>query len=68
MICNEKKMTIAEESLAFHYEKKGKLQVVTTVSVNNQKDLSLAYIPGVAEPCLQIQNVLAFPISEELLM
>ena len=36
-------MGIAEESLAFHYEKKGKLEVVSTVSVSSEKDLSLAY-------------------------
>lgn len=49
-------MTIAEESLAFHYEKKGKLEVVSRVPVNNEKDLSLAYTPGVAAPCLEIQK------------
>ncbi len=49
-------MTIAEESLAFHYEKKGKLEVISTVPVNNEKDLSLAYTPGVAQPCLEIQK------------
>lgn len=49
-------MGIAEESLAFHYEKKGKLEVVSTVEVNNEKDLSLAYTPGVARPCLEIQK------------
>ncbi|EOS70575.1 malate dehydrogenase (oxaloacetate-decarboxylating) [Lachnospiraceae bacterium MD308] len=49
-------MGIAEESLAFHYEKKGKLEVVSTVSVSSEKDLSLAYTPGVAKPCLEIQK------------
>lgn len=49
-------MGIAEESLSFHYEKRGKLEVVSTVSVNNEKDLSLAYTPGVARPCLEIQK------------
>ncbi len=52
----EKKMTIAEESLALHYEKKGKIEVVTTVEVKDKKDLSLAYTPGVATPCLEIQT------------
>ncbi len=52
----EKKMTIAEESLALHYEKKGKIEVVTTVKVEDKKDLSLAYTPGVATPCLEIQK------------
>ena len=49
-------MTIAEESLALHYEKKGKIEVVSTVPVNDAKDLSLAYTPGVAQPCLEIQK------------
>ena len=49
-------MTIAEESLALHYEKKGKIEVVSTVPVKDAKDLSLAYTPGVAEPCLVIQK------------
>ena len=49
-------MTIAEESLALHYEKKGKLEVVSTVPVGSARDLSLAYTPGVAQPCLEIQK------------
>ena len=49
-------MTIAEESLALHYAKKGKIEVVTTVEVKDKKDLSLAYTPGVATPCLEIQK------------
>ena len=49
-------MTIAEESLALHYEKKGKIQVVSTVELNDKHDLSLAYTPGVAQPCLEIQK------------
>ncbi len=52
----EKKMTIAEESLAMHYEKKGKIEVVTTVKVEDRHDLSIAYTPGVATPCLEIQK------------
>ena len=43
-------MTIAEESLALHYEKKGKIEVVSTVPVATAHDLSLAYTPGVAAP------------------
>lgn len=39
-------MTIAEESLALHYEKKGKIEVVSTVPVKDAKDLSLAYRSG----------------------
>lgn len=49
-------MTIAEQSLSLHYEKRGKLQVVSTVPVRNKDDLSLAYTPGVAQPCLEIQK------------
>ncbi|MCC8047635.1 MAG: NAD-dependent malic enzyme [Oscillospiraceae bacterium] len=49
-------MTIAEESLALHYEKKGKIEVVNTVPVSDAHDLSLAYTPGVAQPCLEIQK------------
>ena len=50
------KMTIAEESLALHYEKKGKIRVESTVPVQTSHDLSLAYTPGVAAPCLEIQK------------
>ncbi len=49
-------MTIAEESLALHYEKKGKIEIRSTVPVKDAKDLSLAYTPGVAQPCLEIQK------------
>jgi len=49
-------MTIAERSLAMHYEKKGKIEMISTVPVNNAEDLSLAYTPGVAQPCLEIQK------------
>ena len=49
-------MSIAEESLKLHYEKKGKIEVVSTVPVNSAEDLSLAYTPGVAQPCLEIQK------------
>ncbi|MCQ2506478.1 MAG: NAD-dependent malic enzyme [Lachnospiraceae bacterium] len=49
-------MTVAEESLKLHFEKRGKLEVVPRVSVENSKDLSLAYTPGVATPCLEIQK------------
>lgn len=44
-------MTIAEESLQLHKEKRGKLETVSKVSVHDRKSLSLAYTPGVAEPC-----------------
>ena len=49
-------MTIAEESLAMHYEKRGKIRVESTVPVKDSHDLSLAYTPGVAAPCLEIQK------------
>ena len=55
-MAEEKKMTIAEESLKFHAEKKGKIEVVTTVTIKDKHDLSLAYTPGVAQPCLEIQK------------
>lgn len=52
----EKKLSIAEESLKCHEEWKGKIEVISKVPVASKKDLSLAYTPGVAEPCLQIQK------------
>ena len=49
-------MDFAKESLRLHKEWKGKIQVVTNVPVETQDDLSLAYTPGVAQPCLEIQK------------
>lgn len=49
-------MNIREESLQKHYEWNGKIEVVSRVHINSSKDLSLAYTPGVAEPCLEIQK------------
>ena len=49
-------MDYATESLRLHGEWKGKIEVVATVPVNNKDDLSLAYTPGVAQPCLEIQK------------
>lgn len=49
-------MTIAEESLKLHEEKRGKIEVISRVPVNGKKDLSLAYTPGVAQPCLEIRD------------
>ena len=49
-------MNYAEESLKKHGEWKGKLEVVSRVPVSTKDDLSLAYTPGVAEPCLEIQK------------
>ena len=49
-------MSIYEESLNFHKEIKGKLEVLSRVKIKNEKDLSLAYTPGVAEPCREIHK------------
>lgn len=49
-------MSIYDESLKFHEEKKGKIEVISRVEVNNSEDLSLAYTPGVAQPCLEIEK------------
>ena len=49
-------MDIRQESLQKHYDWKGKVEVISTVPVKDSKDLSLAYTPGVAEPCLEIQK------------
>jgi malate dehydrogenase (oxaloacetate-decarboxylating) len=49
-------MDYAEESLKKHYEWKGKLDIVPKMPVANKTDLSLAYTPGVARPCLEIQK------------
>lgn len=49
-------MDIYKESLEFHKELKGKLEITSRAAVNNEKDLSLAYTPGVAEPCREIHK------------
>lgn len=49
-------MDIREESLKKHYEWKGKIEVISRAPINSREDLSLAYTPGVAEPCLAIQK------------
>ena len=49
-------MNYAEESLKLHYQWKGKLEVVPRAPVTNKEELSLAYTPGVAQPCLEIQK------------
>ena len=49
-------MNYAEESLKLHYQWKGKLDIVPKMPVASKMDLSLAYTPGVAQPCLVIQN------------
>ena len=50
-------MNIYEEALQYHAELKGKLEVKSRSTINNAKDLSLAYTPGVAEPCREIHKV-----------
>ena len=49
-------MDYAKESLKLHYEWKGKLEVIARATVKNKEELSLAYTPGVAQPCLEIQK------------
>ena len=49
-------MDIRQESLQKHYEWGGKIEVISRVDINDRKDLSLAYTPGVAEPCLEINK------------
>ena len=49
-------MNIREASLQKHYEWKGKIEVISRAPIRSREDLSLAYTPGVAEPCLEIQK------------
>lgn len=49
-------MDYAKESLKMHYELRGKIEVTPRAEVNTQEALSLAYTPGVAQPCLEIQK------------
>jgi malate dehydrogenase (oxaloacetate-decarboxylating) len=49
-------MDYRKESLRLHGEWKGKIEVISTVPVTNREELSLAYTPGVAEPCLAVQK------------
>ena len=49
-------MDYAKESLRLHEQWKGKIEVIATVPVETKEDLSLAYTPGVAQPCLEIQK------------
>lgn len=53
---NEKNMDYAKESLRLHSEWKGKIEVASRVKLETRDDLSLAYTPGVAQPCLEIQK------------
>ena len=49
-------MDIREKSLEKHYEWNGKIEVISRVAINDAMDLSLAYTPGVAQPCLEINK------------
>lgn len=49
-------MDVKEEALKKHYQWQGKIEVISRAPINTREDLSLAYTPGVAEPCLQIQK------------
>lgn len=49
-------MDVRQQSLHKHFDWKGKIEVISRVSINTKEDLSLAYTPGVAEPCLEIQK------------
>ncbi len=49
-------MNYAQESLRLHAQWQGKIEVVSRVPVTNRDELSLAYTPGVAQPCLEIQK------------
>lgn len=52
----DKKRDYAEESLKLHYERKGKISIISNVPVETSEDLSLAYTPGVAQACLKIEK------------
>lgn len=52
----DKKRDYAEESLKLHYERKGKISIISNVPVETSEDLSLAYTPGVAQACLEIEK------------
>jgi malate dehydrogenase (oxaloacetate-decarboxylating) len=49
-------MNLKEEALKLHKENKGKIEVTSKVKVEEEKDLTLAYTPGVAEPCREIEQ------------
>ena len=49
-------MDTQQKSLALHAQWKGKIEVVTRCPIKTREDLSLAYTPGVAQPCLEIQK------------
>ncbi len=49
-------MSIYDDSIKLHAEKKGKIEIISRVSVETAEDMSLAYTPGVAQPCLEIKE------------
>ena len=49
-------MDVMEKSLALHYERRGKIEIAARVPADSSDALSLAYTPGVAKPCLEIQK------------
>ena len=49
-------MDYAKESLKLHYQLQGKIEVTSRAAVNSKEALALAYTPGVAQPCLEIQK------------
>lgn len=49
-------MDYAKESLEMHYDLRGKIEMTCRAAVDSKEALSLAYTPGVAEPCLEIQK------------
>ncbi|MEW8995190.1 NADP-dependent malic enzyme [Clostridium sp.] len=49
-------MSYGEQSLKMHKEKRGKLEVISKIPVNTREDLSIAYTPGVAQPCVEISK------------
>ena len=49
-------MDIKQEALKKHYEWQGKIEITPRAHVTNSEELSLAYTPGVAEPCLAIRD------------
>ncbi|HBM80417.1 MAG TPA: NAD-dependent malic enzyme, partial [Clostridiaceae bacterium] len=49
-------MDLKEKALKLHSEWKGKIEIVSRAPVATREDLSMAYTPGVAEPCMEIHN------------
>ena len=56
-------MDTKEKAMKLHYDLRGKIEVIATAPVNSVEDLSLAYTPGVAEPCLAIEKDLDLSYS-----